>query len=611
MDWVSTAGSIPTPVRTEKPRTRSFLRAGLFQGAPVAIIPAMSLSARVAIYFDEDGYVESPDRTVGKGQGGGPMGRHVAGKEFLNAYMRMSQSQEFYGLVRSAENGRLLVSLCHNARIDLTPRNLYVLQEKGFHDVFFRQCPVTTIHYPAPTEARFAWARQFPGTDAYALSGITHTICTIAATRAMTQFVGAPFESYDRLICISKAAVASVKAVTDAYCDFLADRYGGRPQLRMKLQNIPLGVDTEKFRPPTDEEKVAARSRFKVAPDEVAVLYLGRLLHYGKVHPFPIFEGLSRVAKSTGKKVRLLLAGWTPTEPVKNAFQDGSRIFAPGVQVTFLDGTNSEVRQKVWWAADMFAFPTDNLQETFPQSVVEAMSSGLPVVAARWDGCKDQVIDGETGFLAPTYMLRGATAETTSKLIIGEYTYPHFMARCSQAAAVDLKAITAAFEKLIVDEPLRKRMGAAGRKRAVEEFAWEHIIRRYEEMWDEQEQERQAAVRQHQNNPPGRRIVPPCYPPPESTFAEYPTRFLEPEEVVRSTPDAQDRLDVFRTHPLTEYGKQWRCDDPKILRLAIDAAKDGITFIELRKQFTQNRIGATEAMAAIMWMMKYGLIELQ
>ena len=52
-------------------------------------------------------------------------------------------------------------------------------------------------------------------------------------------------------------------------------------------------------------------------------------------------------------------------------------------------------------AADLFCSPSDNLQETFGLSVLEAMASSLPVVASDWDGYRDLVVHGRTGWLVP------------------------------------------------------------------------------------------------------------------------------------------------------------------------------------------------------------------
>ena len=62
----------------------------------------------------------------------------------------------------------------------------------------------------------------------------------------------------------------------------------------------------------------------------------------------------------------------------------------------------SEERKKLALAAaDLFCSPADNLQETFGLSVLEAMASSLPVVASDWNGYRDLVEHGSTGWLVP------------------------------------------------------------------------------------------------------------------------------------------------------------------------------------------------------------------
>jgi glycosyltransferase involved in cell wall biosynthesis len=69
------------------------------------------------------------------------------------------------------------------------------------------------------------------------------------------------------------------------------------------------------------------------------------------------------------------------------------------------------------------------------------MAYGRPVVASAVGGLLDLVVDGQTGLLVPPG---------------------------------DVGALRAALQRLLADAELRRRLGAAARKRAREELSWEH-----------------------------------------------------------------------------------------------------------------------------------------
>ncbi len=77
-------------------------------------------------------------------------------------------------------------------------------------------------------------------------------------------------------------------------------------------------------------------------------------------------------------------------------------------------------------------------REGMPKFLLEAMASGLPCVATNVTGCREAVIDGETGLLVP---------------------------------AQDEAALAGALARLIDDADLRARMGSAGRARVLANFA--------------------------------------------------------------------------------------------------------------------------------------------
>ena len=95
-------------------------------------------------------------------------------------------------------------------------------------------------------------------------------------------------------------------------------------------------------------------------------------------------------------------------------------------------------------AMDIFVLPS--YREGFPRSVLEAMSSALPVVATNIRGCREAVVNGETGFIVPP---RNGTA---------------------LAEAVNL---------LLGNPDLASRMGSAGRERAVCLYSHQLVQRRF------------------------------------------------------------------------------------------------------------------------------------
>lgn len=94
-------------------------------------------------------------------------------------------------------------------------------------------------------------------------------------------------------------------------------------------------------------------------------------------------------------------------------------------------------------AADIFALPSHF--EGLPMCIIEAMLSGLPVVTSDIRGCREQVVDGQTGILVPP---------------------------------MQVAPLGAALARLAADAPLRQRMGMAGLARAREKFTESAVVGR-------------------------------------------------------------------------------------------------------------------------------------
>ena len=485
----------------------------------------------VVLLYDSDAYEERP-APAGRPGPLGLMGRQVAGRAFLDAYLGHGRFAELGALVATDDAAQSLIRTWRgHPSHPHGGRTLRITRLDTFFDAFTQE-GASILHAPQPPDPGCAWARRRLAPGSFSLTGVTHTLASPRAIELLRGLVDAPFEPYDALICTSQAVVETVRTVTGDYAEFLRERLGGRSRVNtpVRLEVIPLGVDTETFTPsPQPLPSRGPRGQLGVADAEVAILFVGRLSHHAKAHPFPMFRAVSIAAERAVRPVHLMVAGWAANDAVRAAFVDGASAFCRGIRVSFLDGTDPVVRRNVWRAADIFITLAESVQETFGLTVIEAMASGLPVVATDWDGYRGLVEDGSSGHFVPTAMVRGATSESSTRLLCGAIDYDHYLAECSQTTAVDaVPAAAALVARLVSDsDAARVAMGQSARARAVARFAWSKIIRDYERLWMEQDAERRARL---SPSPGG----PEAYPAPERTFDAYPSRWVDGLRLRRS-----------------------------------------------------------------------------
>src|SRR5262249_44974708 len=386
--------------------------------APRRAQPTMTTPpVNIALFYDDAAYVEKvqASRPAVAGAPVGLMGRQVAGKEFLDAYFTHGTWDKLVAVVCNQPSIDSLIQFARtHPSSQARQRHIQLAPVKNFHRAFFPTPPAPLLYTPMPPDPSYAWVRQHGGAGAAAPPPAPPPLRPHPPARALCGLPPPPYEPFDSLICTSSAVVDTVRKIAGTFADYLRERHGGRPALRLQTPVIPLGVNTDRFRPPTPEQRATQRQRLQVADDEVAVLFVGRLSFPAQAHPYPMFQGLAHAARATGVKAHLILAGWFGNAEVEKTWREGIRALAPGVRVSVVDATQPDTRFAVWHAADVFTSLSDNIQETFGLAVVEAMACGLPVVATDWNGYRDLVADGETGYLVPTYVLRDATADTTS-----------------------------------------------------------------------------------------------------------------------------------------------------------------------------------------------------
>lgn len=177
-------------------------------------------------------------------------------------------------------------------------------------------------------------------------------------------------------------------------------------------------------------------AHFAALPDPVGqgvtVALVGRMLRSKGV-----LDAVSAIRKlrAGGMAVDLILAGTADPDSSDSlsAAELAELEREPGIQWL---GHVADVRE-VWRRAAIALLPS-SYGEGVPKSLLEAASCARPIVASDMPGCREVVAPGETGLLVP----------------------PH-----------DVAALAASVAKLAGDPALRRRLGVAGRARAIAEFA--------------------------------------------------------------------------------------------------------------------------------------------
>lgn len=165
-----------------------------------------------------------------------------------------------------------------------------------------------------------------------------------------------------------------------------------------RIQVINNFVDLEQFRPPTVDERRDARARLGFAPGETVLLLPGRLAM--QKHQLGLAAALAMLRRA-GKlpaTVNVVLAGRRRDKIYSRVVPVGMRLLGVADRVTYLEPVKDMT--SLYHAADVLVMPS--LFEGMPNAVLEAHACGLPAVvshAANRDGI---VVDGETGYEAPT-----------------------------------------------------------------------------------------------------------------------------------------------------------------------------------------------------------------
>jgi glycosyltransferase involved in cell wall biosynthesis len=166
-----------------------------------------------------------------------------------------------------------------------------------------------------------------------------------------------------------------------------------------RLRYWSRGVDTEQFSP--ERASSSWRRELGVADDATLLLYVGRLAREKRVADLaPVLRRLTESGGPSGSRARPVHLAMVGDGPARAEL---AQAFS-GLPVSFTGYLRGEALARAYASSDLFVFPSDS--EAFGNVVLEAMASGLPVVAAAAGGVEDLVDHESTGLLfSPTSLV--------------------------------------------------------------------------------------------------------------------------------------------------------------------------------------------------------------
>jgi phosphatidyl-myo-inositol dimannoside synthase len=214
-----------------------------------------------------------------------------------------------------------------------------------------------------------------------------------------------------------------------------------------RIDVVPYGVDTERFKPSAGV-RTAKRAEIGAPPETPLIFTAGRLVRKKGFEYLIDALALVRAADAA----RLVIAGSGDLRDELHRRASERRV---ADRVHFLGDVAQDSVAEWFAAADVAAVPSvrddSGNVDGLPNTVLEALASGTPVIATGAGGIGSVVEDARTGVIVPER---------------------------------DAQALASAIDRLIGDVADRARLGRAGREAVMRAFGWNAAVRRFEAAYD-------------------------------------------------------------------------------------------------------------------------------
>ena len=326
-----------------------------------------------------------------------------------------------------------------------------------------------------PNISLLAHRRQWHDSRAFSIVGITHTLSTPSPLRFIPSLRNADLYPWDALICTSSCAQSAIHQQFN-YQDNLLLQRGGTPAARIKLPIIPLGCDSSYFNNNLNKKS----SRDKLSIDDAnsfVLLWTGRLEQHCKAHQSSTFRVTQELASlNPSVQIYLLIYGTEVMPGTIQALDEAAKFIAPDVNVIFLDGNDPAHSFCALAASDVFVSFADSFQETFGLTPIEAMASGLPAIVSDWNGYKDTVIHGKTGYRISTHLISNPKISISHPSCYSEANLDKYSYYASSSVQISESKAVDYLDQLLKSPARLVAMSALAKQHALSNYSWSKIF---------------------------------------------------------------------------------------------------------------------------------------
>lgn len=285
-------------------------------------------------------------------------------------------------------------------------------------------------------------------------------------------------QPFDSIICASSAVNTAIRNLNRLVSDSFQKKTGGVLNYNGRLDYLPLGINAADY---GKIGKLEAREKLGLAQDKIIILYFGRFSLYDKADLYPLLVAFKKILPEK-RNAMLLLAGTDVQEKYGSKLQKITQELDLADKVKFILHNCLKEKYMLYSASDIFISPSDSIQESFGITVLEAMASGLPVIATDWNGYKDLIVHNETGLRIPTFWADCNMEDAVSYPPFDFWQRDHLY--LAQSVCVDVKKMIGYLSVLVKNKELRLRFGRNARRRVLEKYDWSVVMPAYENLWE-------------------------------------------------------------------------------------------------------------------------------